>query len=131
MASLRTMMHILVACGTERNQVLLRVISRLAAMLLMMNLKARRCAAYLASPVIPLQHFFTKLFVRFGIQPQRWLLWSNPIHDTLCIACSRNACRCSSGRNLKNLVMEKSSISGSPWSRLAPARKSAQIISRQ
>ena len=53
----------------------------LAAMLLMMNLKVGRCAACLASPAIPLQHFFTKLLVRFGIQPQAWLLWSNPIHD--------------------------------------------------
>jgi hypothetical protein len=56
-------------------------LSGLAAMLLMMNLKVRRCAACLASPAIPLQHFFTKLLVRFGIQPQAWLLWSNPIHD--------------------------------------------------
>jgi hypothetical protein len=39
--------------------------------------------------------------------------------------------RCSSGRNLKNLVIENSNVAGSPLSRLAPARKSAQIISRQ
>jgi uncharacterized membrane protein len=39
MASLRATMHIPVACGTERNQVLLCVITGLAAMLLMMNLK--------------------------------------------------------------------------------------------
>jgi hypothetical protein len=32
---------------------------------------------------------------------------------------------------LKNLVIENNSVSGSPLSRLAPARKSAQIISRQ
>ena len=50
-------------------------------MLLMMNLKVRRCAACLASPAIPLQHFLTKLLVRFRIQPQAWLLWSNLIHD--------------------------------------------------
>jgi hypothetical protein len=74
-------MHILVACGTERDQVLLGVISGLAAMLLMMNLKVRGCAAGLASPAIPLQHCSTKLLVRFRIQPQAWLLWSNPIHD--------------------------------------------------
>jgi hypothetical protein len=50
-------------------------------MLLMMNLKARRCAACLASPAISLQHRLTKLLVRFRIQPQARLLWSNLIHD--------------------------------------------------
>jgi hypothetical protein len=30
-----------------------------------------------------LQHFLTKLLVRFRIQPQAWLLWSNPIHDAV------------------------------------------------
>jgi hypothetical protein len=69
MAVLRTAMHIPVTCGTERNQVLLCVVTGLAAMLLMMNLKMQRCAACLASPVIPLQDFSTKLFVRFRIQP--------------------------------------------------------------
>jgi hypothetical protein len=63
------MMHILVAYGRKRNQVSLWLISVLAAMLLMMNLKVRRCAACLASPAIPLQHFFTKSRLRFGIQP--------------------------------------------------------------
>jgi hypothetical protein len=38
---------------------------------------------------------------------------------------------CSPGRNLKNLVIEYSSVAGSPLSRFAPAKKSAQIISRQ
>jgi hypothetical protein len=35
------------------------------------------------------------------------------------------------GTNLKNLVIENSRVSGSPLSRLAPAKKSAQIISKQ
>ena len=50
-------------------------------MSLMMNLKVRCCVACLASPAAPLQHLLTKLLVRFGIQKQAWLLWSNPIHD--------------------------------------------------
>jgi DNA-binding XRE family transcriptional regulator len=37
----------------------------------MMNLKVRRCAAGLASPAIPLQHFLTKLLVQFRIQSRR------------------------------------------------------------
>jgi hypothetical protein len=86
------MMHILVAHGTKRNQVSLWLISALAAMLLMMNLKVRRCAACLASPAIPLQHFFTKSRVRFGFSPQAWLLWLNPVHDAFRAACSRNTC---------------------------------------
>lgn len=88
MASLRTTMRILVARGTERNKVPFRIISGLAATLLMMNLKVQHYAARLASPAIPLQHFFTKPRVRFGIQPQAWLLWPNPIHDVFWAACS-------------------------------------------
>ena len=44
---------------------------------------------------------------------------------------SKKTCRCSPGKNLKKCEIEFSSRSGFPLSRFAPARKSAQIISRQ
>src|SRR2546426_5233752 len=50
---------------------------------------------------------------------------------TFSLICSTNACCCSPGRNLKNRETECKSASGFPLSRFAPARKSAQIISKQ
>src|ERR1039458_3557721 len=72
-----------------------------------------------------------KLNLAFSLGGDAGRVGSHLAHDAFSLRPLRNACRCSSGRNLKNLVIENSSISGSPWSRLAPARKSAQIISKQ
>src|SRR5437588_11718503 len=97
----------------------------------MMDLQVRCCAADLALPRVSLQDLTTKLFVGFRIQFQPRLLGPNPTHEAFWFACARNSCLCSLGRNLKNCRIECSSISGFPLSRFAPARKSAQIISRQ
>jgi len=68
---------------------------------------------------------------KVGSKPQARMLWWSAVHDAFSVICSTNACRCSPGRNLKNRETECKSVSGSPWSRFAPARKSAQIISKQ
>ncbi len=49
----------------------------------------------------------------------------NPKGAARSVLFQRLTCLCSSGRNLKNFVIENSRISGSPLSRLAPARKSS------
>jgi hypothetical protein len=46
-------MHIRVTCGTERDQILLGIVSGLASMLFMVDLKGHPCAAFLASPAVP------------------------------------------------------------------------------
>src|SRR5437667_12871855 len=97
----------------------------------MMNLKIRKAAAGLTSPSIPLQDFSTELLVGFGRKPQAGMFASDRIHAASLEICDKNACFCSPGRNLKNRAMECSKMSGLPVSRLAPARKSAQIISKQ
>src|ERR1019366_5676918 len=58
-------------------------------------------------------------------------LWANHSQDAYSRRFSRKACCCSPGKNLKYREIELSRISGSPLSKCAPARKSAQIISRQ
>src|SRR5438552_66759 len=115
--------------GTQRDQVLLDVVAQLTAKLLVMNLKIAQTAARLTSPAISLQDFATELFVGLAGKPQPRMFWPDCIHEALCR--DKNACFCSPGRNLKNREMDCSSSSGSPLYRLAPARKSAQIISRQ
>ena len=116
---------------TERDQVLLGIVAGVTAKLFVVDFQVRHCAARLTPPAVTTQGLLPQTLVRHQIQPQASGFWANRAHDVLSLKPPRNACRCSSGRNLKNLVIENSSISGSPLSRLAPARKSAQIISKQ
>ena len=95
-------MLVRVTCGTERNQILLGIVSGLTAVLSMVDFKVQPCAASLASPAVPLQDESTKLLVRFGIQPQTRTFWSDRTHEARPFNCSRNACFCSPGRNFKN-----------------------------
>jgi hypothetical protein len=120
-----------VTLATERDEIQIGIFARMAAKFLMVNFQVRHCAARLTPPAIAPQHLVPQSFVRRRIQPQAHGFCANRAHDAFSPKPVRNVCRCSSGRNLKNLVIENNSISGSPWSRLAPARKSAQIISKQ
>src|SRR6266852_6900044 len=103
----------------------------MAAKLFVVDLNVAPHAAPLTSPPIATQHPLSQLFIRVGFQPQANRFRLNPVHDAFSVICWTNACRCSPGRNLKNLETECKSTSGFPLSRFAPARKSAQIISRQ
>jgi hypothetical protein len=120
-----------VARGAECHQVLLGVVARVAAKFLVMDFQVRHRAARLTSPAVAAQDTLPEGFVRHRTQPQALRFGANRAHDAFSLRPPRNACRCELGRNLKNLVIENSNVSGSSLSRLAPARKSAQIISRQ
>jgi hypothetical protein len=56
-------MHLRVTCGTERNQVVLGIVSGLASVLCVVNLKVQLRAASLASPAVPPQDLLTQLLV--------------------------------------------------------------------
>ena len=120
-----------VAFHAQGDQVRVVIIALLAAQLLVMDLKVLSGAADLTSPAIALQHLFSELVVRLAIKPEAWLLGANPVHEAFSATSCRKACRCSPGKNLKNRDMDCRSTVGSSLSRFAPARKSAQIISRQ
>src|ERR1051326_5927403 len=96
-----------------------------------MNFKVRHSAARLTAPAIPPQHFLAQILVGDGIEAKTWGLWADLVHDTFSPRLLRKVCFCASGRKRKNRLIENSRVSGSPLSRFAPARKSAQIISRQ
>jgi hypothetical protein len=113
------------------DQVRFGVISQTTPKVLVMDFQVRHRTTGLTPPAIAMQHLLPQGFVRFRIEPQSHGLRANRAHEDSSLKPSRNSCLCSPGRNLKNLVIENSSVSGSPLSRLAPARKSAQIISRQ
>ena len=110
-------MHLRVTYRTERDQVLLGIVSGLASVLCMVDLEVHSCAATLASPAVPLQDFSTELFVRFRIQLQTRTFWPDETHEARPFICSRNACLCSPGRNLKNRWIDSNKISGFPSSR--------------
>jgi len=124
-------MHSGVACRAKRNQVLLRIIAGLAAKLFVVNLKVGHCAARLASPAVATQHLVAETVVLIGLEPHGCTLWLDPIQDAFSVTRCRNVCFSSPGRNLKNRNMDYKRTLGFSFSRFAPARKSAQIISRQ
>ena len=129
--SLHPSMYSSVALCAERDQVLFRVVAGVAAKLFVVNLQIRHRAARLTAPAIAAQHLLLKILIRKWVEPNSARIRKHRGHDAVSFRPPRNACLCSPGRNLKNLVIENNRVSGSPLSRLAPARKSAQIISRQ
>jgi hypothetical protein len=60
-------MHSGVACGTNRNQLLLPVVAGLATKLLVMNFEVEHCATRLASPTVATQHLVAKSVVQLRI----------------------------------------------------------------
>ena len=107
------------------------IVATLAAQLLVMDVQVLSETTDLASPIIAAQYLFSKFFILFRIKPQPGALWPDSVHETCSAISCRKACRCSLGKNLKNLDMDCRSTVGSSQLRFAPARKSAQIISRQ
>jgi hypothetical protein len=120
-----------VARSAKSNQVLLRIIARLAAKFPVVNLKTRHGTTRLASPSVSAQHLVAELFVRLGIKLQARTFWLDVIHDAFSEKWSRNTFLSLPGRNLKNRRIDCRRTCEFPFSRLAPAKKSAQIISRQ
>src|SRR5437667_9059082 len=116
---------------TEGNQVLLRIFSRLAAQFFMVNLQVQHRAAELALPAVSPEYVLAELLVVLLLEPGRCLFRHTSIHWIFSVTNCAKACLCSPGRNLKNRESARRSTSGSRLSKLAPARKSAQIISRQ
>jgi hypothetical protein len=116
---------------TQGDQVQLGISSTSITELLMMNFQVRHRAAGLTSPAIASKHLLVQFLLAFGLEAQPWLFHSNAGHEALRQDSLRNVCFCVSGSNPRNLFIEKSGVSGSPLPRLAPAKKSAQIISKQ
>lgn len=110
----------------QRNQVLLAIRSCPAPSDDVMDLELIAPATVLAFPAVPLQYCLFQLTVPVVIEPKPAVL----AHANF-LTLFRNLSCCCGGKNPKNLCIDMSSAAGSPLSRFAPARKSAQIISRQ
>ena len=124
-------MHSGVACRAKRNQVPLAIITGTTAKLLVVDFKIRHSATRLASPAVATQHLMAQTVVLFGIQAQACMLRSEHSHDAFSVTWCRNVRFSLPGRNLKNRNADCKRTSELSFSIFAPAKKSAQIISRQ
>src|SRR5438132_11060832 len=97
----------------------------------MVNLQVRQGTAYLAPPAVSPEYVLAELLVILLIEPDRRLFRQDLLHGICSFTICAKACLCSPGRNLKNWESARRSTLESPPSRFAPARKSAQISSRQ
>jgi hypothetical protein len=121
---------VLVALDTESYEILIRIIAQSTPRLNVMDLKILHAPARLTTPSISLQHFTAKLAISFGIKPQAGPLRADPFQNVTCTS-SRSSFLCGFGRPMTSRVRQGNKASRLPTSKLTPARKSAQIISRQ
>ncbi len=123
-------MGFLMARCAESDQILGSVIAQSAPRLNVMDLKIFHAPARLATPAISLQDFAAELAISFRIKPQAWPFGSDPSQSVTCTS-SRSCFLCGFGRPMTSRVRQGNRASWLPASKLTPARKSAQIISKQ
>jgi hypothetical protein len=120
---------VLVALDTESYEILSRIIAQPAPRLYVVDLKILHAPARLTTPSIPLQNFTAKLVVRFRIKPQAGPLGEDSLQNVTCTS-SRSCFLCGLGRPMTSRVRQGKRASRLPASKLTPAKKSAQIISK-
>ena len=123
-------MGLLMTRCTEGNQIFGGVIAQSATRTNVMDLEILHLPAQLATPAISLQDFAAELAISIKVKLQAWPSGTNPGQSVTCTF-SRSCSRCSFGRPMASRVRQGNRASRSPVSRLTPARKSAQIISKQ
>ena len=123
-------MGFLMARCAEGDQILGSVIAQSAPRLNVMDLKILHSPARLATPAISLQDFPAELAISFRVKPQAWPLGADPFQSVTCTS-SRSCFLCGFGRPMTSRVRQGNRASWLPASKLTPARKSAQIISKQ
>jgi len=123
-------MRFLMTRYADGNQILGRVIAQAAPRLNVMDLKTLHSPAPLATPAISLQDFPTESAIRFRLKPQPWPLGTDPF-QSVTWTFSRSCLIFGFGRPMTSRVRQGNRVSWLPTSKLTPARKSAQIISKQ
>src|ERR1700692_4370929 len=122
--------NVLVALDAKSYEILSRVIPQVAPPLNVMDLKILHPPAPLASPAVSLQNFPAELAISFRVKPQAGPFSTDPFQNVTCTS-SRSCFLCGFGRPMTSRVRQGNRASRLPASKLTPARKSAQIISRQ
>jgi hypothetical protein len=123
-------MGFLVAPRTKSNQILSSIVTQTAPWLNVMDLKILHAPARLATPAISLQDLAAELAIIFRTKPQAGPLCTDPLQNVTCTS-SRSCFRCGFGSPMTSRMRHGNRAFRLPASKLTPARKSAQIISRQ
>jgi hypothetical protein len=123
-------MHSLVTASAKSYQIGFDIIALLASRLNVMNLKTFHTPARLATPSISLQDFLAELAISIRVKPQSWPLGTDPSQSVTCTF-SRSCFLSGFGRPITSRVREGNRAFRFPTSKLTPAGKSAQIISKQ
>lgn len=123
-------MGFLMARCAEGDQIFGSVIAQSAPPLNVMDLKPFHPATPLATPAISLQDFTAELAISFWIKPQAGPLCGDPFQNVTCTS-SISCFRCGFGRPMTSRVRQGNRASRLLASKVTPARKSAQIISKQ
>jgi hypothetical protein len=123
-------MNILVTSCAKSDQILRDVISQSASPFNMMDLKIFNSPARLATPPVALENFLAKLSISFGLKPHAGALGTD-FFQSVTFTSSNSWLRCGFGSAITNRARQGNKASCLPVSKLTPARKSAQIISRQ
>jgi hypothetical protein len=119
-----------VASSTKCHQVLGSVIAQSTPRPNVMDLNILHSPARLTTPAISLQNFMAELAIGFWIKPQARPHSADPRQNVTCTS-SRSCVLCGFGRPMTSRVRQGNKAFRLPTSKLTPARKSAQIISRQ
>ena len=118
-----------VTVQAKRDEIFFGIIPELAARSDVVNLKIARCAAILAAPPIAREHFAGELAIRVGFKAQ-----SRPFRfesDQDCSSRSRATAAAALREEWRSAERApRTTYLPAPGSRLAPARKSAAIISK-
>jgi hypothetical protein len=116
--------------GAKSHEIFLAVFTQVTPKLNMVNLQFARSSTILASPIISFQHLTTELNVTITSQPDSRRFRLDAIHaDSFKLL--MNSSLSGPGRNSTSRRIESEKTAGFTSSNVAPARKSAQIISRQ
>jgi hypothetical protein len=100
------------ASRAQGDQVLLCIIAAVAPKFFVVNLQIGPGAATLAPPAVTSQHLLPKAIVQLGLQLKARLFGPDSVHEAFSVTSCRKACRCSPGRNLKNLVIDCREVAG-------------------
>jgi hypothetical protein len=123
-------MNFSMARRAEDNQIFGSIIAQSGSRQKVMDLKIFHGSAGLASPAISLQDFTAELAIGFWIEPQAGPFGADP-GQSVAWTFSRSWLIRGFGRLMTSRVRQGNNASWLPASRLTPARKSAQIISKQ
>ncbi len=92
-------MHLFVAFGAQRDQVLFLVAARLASEFDVVHLQVLHTPADLASPAVALQHLVVQVTIALRIESESRGFDTDAVHDAFRLTSERKASCCGVGRN--------------------------------